>query len=150
MKKSLQLIGIGTFAGLVLSCFFYVIERTTGNKVYTLLLNVDYIPVFRNYTYSEPVELLFHIIISVLLVYSLYLMIQIWKIKRIIAVCILINFLLGAILYPTTGFSTRTPPIESLSAIGYWLAGHLLYGLILGLLFKLVLRTREKRRGSDL
>ncbi|QTD39888.1 hypothetical protein [Sporosarcina sp. Te-1] len=140
MKKGLQLASLGILAGLGLSVFFKIIEDTTDYKVYTLLLNVDYIPVFRDYTYSEPVEVLFHLIISILLVYGLYLLIQMRRVRRIIVVCVVINILLGVLLYPTTALSARTPPIRSFPAMGYWLIGHFLYGLTLGILFQFVFR----------
>ncbi|MCG3087882.1 hypothetical protein [Sporosarcina cyprini] len=142
MKKAYQLLGIGIVAGLVLSLFFKWIEQATGHKVYTLLLNVDYIPVFRNYTYSEPVEVLFHLIVSIVLVFVLQFVIEKRNIKQIIGFCTLVNFLIGALIYPTTGLSMRTPPIDSVAAIVYWLIGHIVYGLVLGILLT---RTRWRK-----
>lgn len=142
MKKALQLLGIGLVTGLVLSVFFKWVEQATGHKVYTLLLNVDYMPIFRNYSYSEPVEVLFHLIVSIVLVFVLEFVMGKKSIKQIISFCVVINLLIGVLIYPTTGLSARTPPIDSVPAIVYWLIGHIVYGFLLGILLTC---TRWKR-----
>ena len=37
----------------------------TGYKVYTLLLNIDYIPILNEFKFPEVVEVIFHLIVSV-------------------------------------------------------------------------------------
>lgn len=143
VKKASQLLGLGIITGLVLSLFFKWVEQATGHKVYTLLLNVDHIPFFRNYTYSEPVEVLFHLIVSIVLVFVLQFIIETKNIKKIIVFCTVSNLVIGALIYPTTGLSTRTPPIDSVPAIVYWLIGHIVYGLLLGILL-----TRIRWKGA--
>ena len=142
MKNAYRLLGIGIVSGVVLSVFFKWIEQATGHKVYTLLLNVDYIPVFRNYTYPEPVEVIFHLIVSIGLVFILQFVIEKRNIKQIIGFCALASLLIGVLIYPTTVLSMRTPPIDSMAAIVYWLIGHIVYGLLLGILLA---RIRWKR-----
>ncbi|MBY6052299.1 hypothetical protein [Cytobacillus firmus] len=131
----------GTFTGLLsgtfLGLFLKIIEISTGIKVYTLLLNVDYFPILKNYHFPELVEFGFHLIISVLVAISLLLIIKkyCWNRIHIIVRTLFITFSIGFLLYPTTGLSDRTPELTSLPALFFWLLGHLLYGLLLSLLF---------------
>ncbi|MGG3798689.1 hypothetical protein [Metabacillus fastidiosus] len=136
-NRSLLIISLlyGTISGIVLALFLKLIEKITGDKVYTLLLNVDYIPVINRYQFSEIVEIIFHLIISVLLTGTLWIFLYYRKItehKDRVLFCLAVCFVIGALLYPTTVFSDRTPPLLSVSSLMYWLIGHIVYGLILG------------------
>ncbi|MED4401834.1 hypothetical protein ABET41_03485 [Metabacillus fastidiosus] len=126
----------GIISGVVLALFLKLIEKITGDKVYTLLLNVDYIPFINRYHFSEIVEVIFHLIISILLTGILWIFICYRKItdrKDRILFCFAACLIIGALLYPTTAFSDRTPPLLSMSSLTYWLIGHMVYGLILGI-----------------
>lgn len=126
----------GIIPGLVFALLFKTIETVTGAKVYTLLLNVDYIPFFKNYTYPESIEVLFHLIISVILTACLFLLFEKLRMtsrKSIIKYAIFINFAIGLFIYPTTRFSERTPEITDFTSLFYWLFGHFVYGYLLGL-----------------
>ncbi|WP_264740794.1 hypothetical protein [Cytobacillus firmus] len=131
----------GTFTGLVsgifLALFLKMIELSFGVKVYTLLLNVDYFPILKNYHFPELIEFVFHLIISAVIAVSLLLIIKKnrWNRFQIIVRTLLITFSIGVLLYPTTALSDRTPELTSISAIVSWLLGHLLYGLLLSALF---------------
>ncbi|MBT2687473.1 hypothetical protein J7I93_04670 [Bacillus sp. ISL-47] len=120
----------GLISGIFLGLFFKVIESITRIKVYTLLLNVDYIPILNSYRFPEIVEFLFHLIISVLLAVILFHLIEKfqWTGKQIIFRSVSISIIIGLLLYPTTALSDRTPEMTSAAAIIFWLSGHLLYG----------------------
>ncbi|WP_143180074.1 hypothetical protein [Domibacillus mangrovi] len=127
----------GLIAGMILAVFLKMVEQTTHYKVYTLLLNVDYIPILKRYTFSEFVEVAFHLIISIGLSVCLYFAISYMNItshKRIISLCVSVCIIIGLILFPTTALSDRTPSITSMPAFSYWLAGHVVYGYTLGFL----------------
>lgn len=128
----------GMIAGLVLTLFLKVIQFMTGYKVYTLLLNIDYIPILNVFKFPEIVEVIFHLIVSVVLATVLILILrQLPTISSItiIALCIFVSFIIGGLYFPTTIFSERTPPLSSLPSFFYWMVGHVLYGSILGILF---------------
>ncbi|MCM3093311.1 MULTISPECIES: hypothetical protein [unclassified Cytobacillus] len=72
----------GLLSGLFLALFLKMIELSTGVKVYTLLLNVDYFPILKNYHFPESIEFVFHLIISVLLAVSLLFIINKYRWKR--------------------------------------------------------------------
>jgi uncharacterized membrane-anchored protein YitT (DUF2179 family) len=63
LKAAFAGIVSGIFLGLILK----LVEYVTGLKVYTLLLNVDYVPLLRNYEITELGEFALHIVISIIL-----------------------------------------------------------------------------------
>ena len=138
-RKSIQKAGLyGLLSGIFLAVFFKIIERATHLKVYTLLLNVDYIPVINQYHFPEIIEVAFHLVISILLSISLAFVLYSKRASRrktIISWCTAVCLLIGLLLFPTTALSDRTPPITSMPALSYWLVGHGLYGVMLGCLF---------------
>jgi len=128
----------GLVSGLFLAALLKIIEDFTQFKVYTLLLNVDYIPYIKTFVFPEYIEVGFHLIVSIVLSICLYLLIINLKIssrKKIIILCTFICFIIGAALFPTTTFSDRTPAFTSIPSFSYWILGHIMYGCIMGILF---------------
>jgi hypothetical protein len=129
----------GCVSGVILAFFLKVVEQTTHHKVYTLLLNVDYIPVINRYVFPETVEVMLHLVISILLCACLLAFIEHKKItanKDVLFLCIISCLIIGLVLFPTTILSIRTPPLTSILAWTYWLIGHGIYGGILGYLLR--------------
>lgn len=127
----------GLLSGVWLGLLFKAVEMRWDIRVYTLLLNVDYIPVLKEFSFPEIVEFSFHLLISVVLAMVLLYAAErrrwtnqqrLWNISGI---CLFI----GLLLYPTTALSERTPPFDSVSAFMWWQLGHLLYGAVLGLFY---------------
>ena len=84
-------------------------------------------------------EVAFHLIVSIVISVILAILIQRFQTNsnaRIIAFCVSISFIIGALYFPTTLLSDRTPPITSLPSLAYWMIGHILYGYTLGTLLK--------------
>lgn len=136
----------GLISGLFLAALLKIIEHITRFKVYTLLVNVDYIPYIKTFVFPELVEVGFHLIVSIALSICLYLLIIKRKIstrKKIIILCIFVCFIIGVALFPTTTFSDRTPAITSIPSFSYWIIGHIMYGYLMGMLFARNL-TKEK------
>ncbi|WP_246943911.1 hypothetical protein [Bacillus pinisoli] len=129
---------IGIVSGVLLGFFFKGIEISLGIKVYTLLLNIDYIPYLKELSLPEWGEFLLHLIVSILLCIILYSLIRrsTWTNKQMMVRIVLINTIIGFLLYPTTALSTRTPALTSLEALSFWIIGHIVYGVILALLFR--------------
>ena len=57
----------GITSGIFLGLFLRMIEHVTSLKVYTPLLNVDYVPVLKELKLPELIEFAPHLVISVLL-----------------------------------------------------------------------------------
>ncbi|PJK15865.1 hypothetical protein CQS04_11550 [Chryseomicrobium excrementi] len=128
MDKVGRILLVGLISGLVLNYYFKFIEWLTGDKVYTLLLNVDYIPVLKNYTFPEWIEISFHMIVSFVLAFIYAWLWNRWK--KPFLYTVLTALVIGMVIYPTTGFSDRTPEVTDLSALFWWQTGHLLYGWV--------------------
>lgn len=124
----------GLAAGIILGLFLKIVELSTSLKVYTLLLNIDYVPVLNELKLSEIIEFALHLIISVLLSIALtiFLKQKNWTRWRSLSWVSLVCLAVGLLLYPTTVLSDRTPELSDLAALLFWLAGHLLYGIALG------------------
>lgn len=131
-------IGAGVFAGVLLGAFLWVVEELSGRRVYTLLMNVDYIPVVNAVTYPAPIEFLFHLIVSTILATVLLWLIRKLRMlgTRIIVWLVTVNVLVGVLIWPVTSFSDRTPPPDDWTALAWWLVGHALYGAALGWMFR--------------
>ena len=86
-KLLLRVAIYGMIAGLVLTLFFKVIHSMTGYKVYTLLLNIDYIPILNEFKFPEVVEVIFHLIVSVVL--SIVLILYNWQLPTISAITVI-------------------------------------------------------------
>lgn len=127
----------GVISGVILGLFLKTIEIRWNINVYTLLLNVDYIPVFNRFSFSEMVEFSFHLIISVILAMILLCVAakHQWTRRQMMVRTIGISLFIGLVLYPTTALSERTPPLTSVPALFCWLFGHLLYGVALSLFY---------------
>ncbi|WP_025784428.1 hypothetical protein [Sporosarcina sp. D27] len=138
MKRTLWAAGYGLIGGLILTFLFKWIESATGEKVYTFLLNVDYIPVVGDIAFQEWIEVLFHLVVSVSVALGFYLMYRLrpsWE-KRAITICTVGSVIIGISLFPTTALSDRTPEITDGLSLLYWLLGHAIFGAVLGTLFR--------------
>lgn len=137
MRSTWKLIGpvwAGIAAGILLGLFLKIIEHITSLGVYTLLLNVDYVPLLKELKLSELVEFALHLAISILLSIALaiFLKQKKWSRGRSLSWVSLVCLTVGLLLYPTTVLSDRTPELSDPAALLFWLAGHLLYGIALG------------------
>lgn len=126
---------IGTVTGLLLGWYLWIIEQLTGKRVYTLLMNVDFIPKFRQIEVPFLLEWVFHLIISwgITLIIVVYLR-RIGNVteKRI---WVLIGVLVGMATlsyFPLTILAlTETPAVTDIIAFSYWFIGHIMYAILL-------------------
>lgn len=128
----------GVVSGILLGLFLKLVEHHTHIRVYTLLLNVDYIPVLNQFLLPELIEFSLHLLVSVWLGTILLYLLEKKEVgkaegfKWVVAVSLFI----GLLLYPTTSLSSRTPTLSDGLAWTYWLLGHGLYGGVLGLMLR--------------
>ncbi|MEK3884753.1 hypothetical protein [Paenibacillus sp. PL2-23] len=133
-SKLLTSIIAGMASGIVLGLFLKAIEELTMLRVYTLLLNVDYIPILKELQLHESVEFLLHLVISLILgsLVGSYASAKHWTRRQILLASCAISVAIALLLYPTTLLSDRTPELMNGEAFFYWLVGHLIYGGALG------------------
>lgn len=138
MKGTVRAAGYGLIGGLILTFLFKWIESSTGEKVYTFLLNIDYIPVVGDIVFPEWVEVVFHLVVSVAVAIGFCVMYHLrptWK-KRALTICTIGSIMIGIALFPTTALSDRTPELTDGLSLLYWLVGHAIFGAVLGIFFK--------------
>ncbi|WKL00442.1 hypothetical protein Q0F98_25625 [Paenibacillus amylolyticus] len=120
----------GILSGVVLGFFLKVIQGYTGEQVYTLLLNIDFVPGLPS-TLPEFIEFSLHLVVSILI--GIF---YVWWVRRT-GRPMFKGVLLGAassLLYiPLSQLSSRVPDLYDVAAIVYWIVGHLLFGIVLGL-----------------
>ena len=125
----------GTIAGIALGFILKGIEAVTGKLVYTLLLNIDFIPIIGNINWPEWVEFLFHLIISLIIgvVYSVGSSRYFAHQRRAQAIFAYVLTLPTVFLYfPLTYLAIKpTPDLLDVTAISYWTFGHLIYAALL-------------------
>ncbi|WP_432355624.1 hypothetical protein [Sporosarcina sp. A2] len=143
MNKHVQGVSLaaayGLISGLILTCLFKWLESVTGEKIYTFLLNVDYIPVIGDISFPEWIEVVFHLIVSIVVTIGFYLMFQLrttWK-RQSLLICTGVSIVIGIALFPTTALSDHTPEITDGLSLLYWLLGHAVFGAVLGLFYRL-------------
>lgn len=136
MKFYRRLAAIGIFTGTIFGLILKAIELFSDKKVYTLLLNVDYIPVFHDWKLNELLEFSLHLIVSIGVVFVLYYGFKPlrWQLK--IAPYVVANLMIASGLFVTTSFSDRTPELTDVVALLYWMIGHAIYGFLVGLMIR--------------
>lgn len=129
----------GTLSGIVLGLLLKEIQAGTGVLVYTLLLNIDFIPVIGNIQWAESIEFLFHLIISLIIgvVYSLGSYRYFHKRRKAQFIFSYVLTLPTLFLYfPLTYLAEKpTPPLMDSVAITYWTLGHVVYAAVLFVVF---------------
>ncbi|MGE7661765.1 hypothetical protein ACQKL6_08585 [Peribacillus sp. NPDC097197] len=133
-KSFNRILLIGLFNGLLLGFITKWIEVSSGIKVYQLLLNVDFIPIFGEIPWNEAWLFSFHLFISIFLTYGYAYMIQKRKIVKRFAFANL--FIIPAILlYFPLAFLSKTMVIPSFDLFTFllWALAHFIYSLFLPL-----------------
>ncbi|QXE02701.1 hypothetical protein [Terribacillus sp. DMT04] len=122
---------IGSAAGLVLSGWMFLWQQLTGIRVYTLLMNVDFIPILKQVEWSQLMLNLFHLIISwaIVPVYILMkrkLTVNNWLIGLVMSAAV------ACIYFPLVILAVKSvPSLWDGYALLIWYTGHLLYGIFL-------------------
>lgn len=143
MHYYLKIIPIGIVSSAIFGILLKMIEKVTHKRVYTLLLNVDYFPVIKQWNFPEIIEFGFHLIVSIILVIIFYNVFKRFNIHDRILPYVLINTVIGICLYTLTLFSDRTPAFNDGIAFAYWVFGHVVFGAVVGMLIKYIVAHRH-------
>ena len=150
-RKIINSFYIGALSGILLGLLLKLIESVSEIRVYTLLLNVDFIPLIGQVKWSEPMEFLFHVVISICIAFAFifladFLNLQtslpkLWLLSSILCLPTLgLYFVLSSIAIK------EVPAWNDWQAFAYWTIAHLIYAWILPLLY---LKTLKKRSTSS-
>lgn len=145
LVKAIRLLIISIIAGTIFGLIMLLTQYLTGLKVYTLLMNIDFIPILQRYTFPAVVEFMFHLVICVILTFLLASFMERfhWSVKQIFRYTIGINIAISVLYYPLTALSDRTPPLTSLPSFLLWVGVHILYGIVLAYLL-----VKEQQNGQ--
>lgn len=134
----------GLISGTVLGLFLKLVETITNLKVYTLLLNIDFI--YIGYI-PEILEFIVHLAVSVMIgIIFVFLthFLKLVKVKQQVLLSCFLTVPTVFLYFPLTILSIKeTPELLDFTAILWWTLGHLLYALILPIplrLFKLTIK----------
>ena len=132
IKKGLWL---GCATGAILGIILWIVEAITGEKVYTLLMNIDFIPILGSIDWPWWMEWGFHLMLAVAIaiVYIAWIRFQTEGEKSARWATSLLLSVMAAITYfPLTDLAIKeTPPIDDVSAIFYWFLAHFIYSVSL-------------------
>lgn len=135
-----SILSSGIVSGTVFGFLMKEFERLTSKNVYTLLLNVDYVPIVKQWSLPEWGEFGIHLLISTIISVLFFLILRLknWGPIPFMSVVLITCLVIGLGLYPTTLLSQGTPGLFDLYAFLLWELGHLIFGLILGSLLLLI------------
>ena len=133
---------VSVLAGLVLGLFLKAVQFMTDIKVYTLLLNIDYMPVLSRWELGELGEFTLHLLVGIVIGNVLQWFIQYKELRQSYQffVIIIASLVVAVTYYPVTILSDQTPELGSLSAFLWWMLGHLLYGMALYYFYKKIVK----------
>lgn len=147
--KLLKGVWIGFWSGMFLGILLKWIEYVTGERVYTLLLNVDFIPVIGLVDWSEPVAFTFHVVISLVIgiVYVYLAKRRSYPFSHLVLLSLGLCIPLFLIYFPLSSLAVRedTPQPTDASAYLYWVFAHLTYAMALPILYK----TFERKNAAS-
>ncbi|PFA68902.1 hypothetical protein CN378_05320 [Bacillus sp. AFS015802] len=130
---------VGIISGIILGLFLKWMQGLTGIKVYILLLNVDFIPVFASKHLPESLEFFFHLLISCVIGVAFVYLLEKLTIssKGAWLLSLLLTFPTVFLYFPLSYMAVKeVPGMLNGTAILLWTAGHLVYALSLPPLYK--------------
>jgi hypothetical protein len=137
-NHSIKGTGIGVVSGTILGLLLKLLQTVTGIKVYTLLLNVDFIPYVGIIHWPEWIEFIFHLLVSCLIGIVYVMLINLFKLKGISVWLVSLALTLPAffLYFPLSSLAIKDVPApHNVTAILLWLFGHLIYGASIPLLY---------------
>lgn len=128
----------GTITGFLLGLIFYLIEKGMDIKLFTLLLNVDFIPILGTISFPVYVEFSFHLIVSWAIAITFVWVVHFLKVTAFFALqltAFLLTFPAFLLYFPLTAWALKEVPAPTdFTAFFYWVIGHFLYSISLGYL----------------
>lgn len=138
--KLLKGLWIGFWSGLILGLLLKWIQSVTGENVYTLLLNIDFIPIIGDVQWSEVTEFIFHMIVSLVIgiVFVFLAKRRKYTFGQLVILSLLISIPLPFLFFILSSLAVTAdvPAVNDWNAFLYWVFGHLTYSLLLPIFYK--------------
>ncbi|CAH1215337.1 hypothetical protein PAECIP111893_03928 [Paenibacillus plantiphilus] len=121
----------GLASGIGLGMLLKVLQALTNERVYTLLLNIDFVP-FMPTRLPEIMEFALHLAVSLPL--GIVYLLAAERSGRPVMTGIAFGLVIAVLTWiPLTLLSDRVPSIDDGRALLLWLAAHICYGLLLSI-----------------
>jgi hypothetical protein len=134
----------GTIAGSLLACFFYAIENVTKIRLYSFLVNIDFLPLPSTIINSPSIQFILHIIIAILLVVFADKLCSYYN--HPYRISFLSNVLLSFSFFPLYRLAVIKPFTSPLFIpFALWFVGHLIFAVIVGYFVSLM----HKKKSAD-
>ncbi|GKV54136.1 hypothetical protein NCCP2222_00830 [Sporosarcina sp. NCCP-2222] len=130
MKVISRLVIIGILAGVLLAGLLQLVYVATGNKAYTLLYNVDYIPILSKWESYPIIGISFHFVFCIASVVGLYFILSLVQLEKRILPYFLTYTAGSGILYFLTALSDKPPAANDAEAWLYWTLSHAAYSIL--------------------
>ncbi len=133
---------VGVLSGLLLGFFLKWLEILTDEKVYTLLLNIDFIPIIGTISWPEWIEFAFHLFVSIAigLLFTFLAAIHkvLLKVKGIWGLSFLLTIPTIFLFFPLSIVAVKeVPSVHNYLALSLWTIGHIVYAVSLPIIYKL-------------
>jgi hypothetical protein len=132
---------IGLISGIILGLILKFIEQVFNVAVYTLLINIDFIPIIGAISWSEPIEFFFHLIGSFVITFIFVYLAKRYQLRESFNKLLFLSFILclpmfGLYFILSILAIKEVPSWNDWIAFVYWSIGHLIYVWILAVLYK--------------
>ena len=116
-------------------------ETITEINVYTLLLNVDFIPHIGHIDWVEPIEFLFHLLLSIVIAFVFIILVEYLRFRGQFSSLWFLSFIIclpaiGSYFILSNLSNKEVPQWNDWQAFTYWCVGHVFYMWLLPLLYK--------------
>lgn len=136
-KRLISWILYGTAAGILLACFFYIPEVFLKIKLYTFLLNIDFLPLPDFIIFNEPLQFVLHIFIAIALIACVDMLCKVFY--HPFFVSLFINIIMSFTFFPLYSLAESKPFLPPLTVPFFiWLFGHILFSLLIGFFVSLM------------
>ncbi len=130
-KRIISWIFYGTIAGILLACFFYIPETIFELKLYTFLLNIDFIPLPDYIIFNKSLQFILHIFIAIGLIAIVDLLCDVYN--RPYLLSLVINVIMSFTFFPLYDMAVSKPFQPPLTMpFVLWLIGHILFAFLIG------------------
>jgi hypothetical protein len=148
-QKIISSLYMGIISGFFLGLLLKWIQYVTDSLVYTLLLNVDFIPIIGTIDWSEPIEFLFHVVISIVIAFSFVFIVNFYKISTRIFPMLFISFVLCLptffLYFVLSSLAIKeVPDWNDWLAFTYWTISHLIYVGLLPILYNIIVKRADR------
>ncbi|KYG59087.1 hypothetical protein H1Q58_10550 [Planococcus maritimus] len=147
--KILKGLWIGFWSGLILGLLMKWMQAVTGIQNYELLLNIDFIPLLNQVNWSELMEFVFHLIISLVIgiVYVYIAKRRSYTFGQLTIISLVLTLPTYFLFFPLSMLAVEAdvPEPTDVGAFLYWILAQLTYALLLPILYK----TFERKNAAS-